>query len=229
MKITSKVICIFCSSEKLYTVSPTQYRCVTCKRTFSIQKLQQEAEILDAFLDNTSINKCSQNLKINYNTVKKNYKKFRILIIDYIEKSNSEQKNSFSHYDEYYYLPHTKKGNYNYFFDSIGILGMTYEQKIYTLLLLDKFSQLKHLSPDLIDMHYYAKYLKNHNKIILFHTANDIMSKFWEFLDNFMLHFKGVNPKQFIYYLKEAEFKFNYTHTEQRTILMQELHLSKQE
>lgn len=215
--------CIFCASVNLYIISPTQYRCAKCKRTFSAKKLEQEKQILNAFLENESMHQCSQNLKINYNTVKKSYKKFRIIIMNYIERSYTFQKNSFSQYDEYYYLPHTKKKNYNYFFDSIGILGMAYEKKIYTLLLPDQFSHLKHLSRDLIDMHYYARYLSNH-KMAFFDSFDNIINHFWEFLDTFMLHFKGVNKVNFVYYLKEAEFKFNYTVAQQRSILLQELY-----
>ncbi|MDD3343696.1 MAG: hypothetical protein PHR87_08995 [Sulfurospirillaceae bacterium] len=211
-------LCIYCSSKKLYHVSPTQYRCALCKRTFSIKKQAQNNAILEAFIANESVHACSQALQINYLTVKKAYQKIRLGILDFIEQSYTHQKNAFSQYDEYYFLPHTKKGNLDYFFDSIGILGMAYEHKIYTLLLPDQFSHLKHLSKDLIDMHYYAHYLHNH-KMAHFESFNTIIHQFWRFLENFMRHFKGVQKENFIYYLKEAEFKFNYEKDEQRTIL----------
>ena len=210
--------CNHCSSKKLYRVSQTQYRCAICNRTFSIKKRLQEEAILKAFIGNESAHQCSIALGINYITVKKIYLKFRMGIIEFIEQSYTHQKNSFSQYDEYYFLPYTKKGNTNFFFDSIGILGMSYENKIYTLLLPDQFSHLKHLSRDLIDMHYYAHYLHNH-KMAHFDSFNNVINQFWVFLEKFMVHFKGVRKENFIYYLKEAEFKFNYTQEEQYELL----------
>jgi len=222
MNSLSTHACIYCSGKKLYCVSPTQYRCATCKRTFSIKKHLQEEAILRAFIENESAHSCSQTLHVNYITVKKAYLNFRMKIMDFIEQSYTYQKNSFSQYDEYYFLPHSKKGDFNYFFDSIGILGMAYETKIYTLLLPDQFSHLKHLSRDLIDMHYYAQYLSNH-KMAHFESFNNIINQFWNFLEHFMMHFKGVSKEKFIYYLKEAEFKFNYTKEEQHVILQKML------
>lgn len=222
MNFSSSYVCLYCSGKKLYHVSPTQYRCATCKRTFSIKKQLRMESILSAFLDNISTHHCSHVLNLNYITVKKAYQTIRLAIIDFIEQSYTYQKNSFTQYDEYYFLPQSKKGNFNYFFDSIGVLGMAYETKIYTLLLPDQFSHLKHLSRDLIDMHYYAQYLHNH-KMAHFQSFNNIINQFWIFLEEFMLHFKGVNQENFIYYLKEAEFKFNYTKEEQRNILQKVL------
>jgi len=210
--------CIYCSNKKLYHVSPTQYRCALCKRTFSIKKILQKEAILNSFIGNESAYLCSRNLHVNYITVKKTYQKLRLGILSFIEQSYAHQKNSFSQYDEYYFLPQSKKGNFNCFFDSIGILGMAYETKIYTLLLPDQFSHLKYLSRDLIDMHYYAQYLSNH-KMAHFESFNNVINQFWIFFETFMMHFKGVSQENFIYYLKEAEFKFNYTLEEQRSTL----------
>jgi transposase-like protein/DNA-directed RNA polymerase subunit RPC12/RpoP len=218
MKKQHTVSCIHCKSKKLYHISPTQYRCVTCKKTFSIKRRLQEESILKAFLENESAHLCSKKLNINYITAKKKYVKFRMCILNFLEKYYIQEQNSFSQYDEYYFLPYSKKGNVECFFESIGILGMSYENKVYTMLLLDQFAHLRHISKDLIDMHYFDHYLRNHT-MAYFNSHNNPINQFWVFLEKFMLHFKGVNEKNFIYYLKEAEFKFNYTKEEQHTIL----------
>jgi transposase-like protein len=45
------------------------------------------------------------------------------------------------------------------------------------------------------------------------------INDFWNFLETYLRKYKGVKSENFIYYLKEAEFKFNYTQEEQREIL----------
>ena len=46
------------------------------------------------------------------------------------------------------------------------------------------------------------------------------LEEFWNFFETFMAHFKGVKKENLVYYLKEAEFKFNYSKHEQKEILM---------
>lgn len=215
--------CIFCASTKLYTVSTTQFKCSTCKRKFSHKKHLQELTILEFFLQNKSAKECSDTLKINYITVKRVYTKVRILIINYAEQSYLNDEKNFSQYDEYYFLPEHKRGNIKYLFDAIGILGMGYGEFIYTLLLPDQFSHLKNFSQDEVNaslyQEQYAKYLSQH-KVAHYEAFENRLGQFWTFLETFMLHFKGVSKIKFIYYLKEAEFKFNHTKEVQKSILL---------
>lgn len=222
MKETHLTHCIFCASPKLYRVSLTQLKCPSCKHTFSEKKYHQNLKILNHFIVNSSAKKCANEMALNYITVKRIYQKIRIFLVNESEATYTEQEKSFSQYDEYYFLPNNKKKDIKYLFDAIGILGMSYGNSIYTLLLPDQFEHLKHLSQDELETNIYkeeyAKYLSWH-KVAHYETFDNQLQEFWKFLEEFMLHFKGVRKLHFIYYLKEAEFKFNHTVEEQKAIL----------
>ncbi|MDD2382559.1 MAG: hypothetical protein PHN18_00060 [Sulfurospirillaceae bacterium] len=210
--------CIFCGHTKLYKVSSTQFRCVTCKRTFSYEKHAQELKILEYFINNTSAYECATLLGLNYLTIAKKYHKLRLLLMEHSETLYTEQIDTFSQYDEYYFLPTCKRGNPKYLFDAIGILGMLYGKRIHTLLLPDQFAHLKNLDEDAIEKETYARYLNQH-KVAHYESFDNALVDFWQFLEGWMNHFKGIQKENFIYYLKEAEFKFNYDKEEQRFIL----------
>lgn len=210
--------CIFCAETKLYKVSATQYRCVTCKRTFSHEKHTQRLRIIEAFIADQSAHECANRLKLHYQTVAKTYQTLRLLIIKHLETLYKEQSDSFSQYDEYYFLPTCKRGNPNHLFDAIGILGMLYGKRVYTLLLPDQFAHLKNLEENSIEKETYVRYLNQH-KLAHYENFENELIDFWRFLESWLEHFKGIKKEHFIYYLKEAEFKFNYTNDEQRSIL----------
>ncbi|WP_263832778.1 hypothetical protein [Sulfurospirillum oryzae] len=215
---TDQKQCIFCGNKVLYSISKTQYRCVTCKRTWSHAKYAKEMNILDCFIDNKSAYECATLLKLNYLTVAKSYQKLRLVLIGHSETLYAEQTDSFSQYDEYYYLPTCKRGNPKHLFDAIGILSMLYGKRIHTLLLPDQFAHLKNLEENSIEKETYARYLNQH-KVAHYESFENALVDFWIFLENWLDHFKGIKKENFIYYLKEAEFKFNYEKKEQRLIL----------
>lgn len=220
MKNQKKSSCIFCGSPQLYTISPTQYRCASCHKTWSHQKLTQEKALLEAFLDNISANKASQRLRLNYQTVKKRFEQYRVLLSFESQKLYhlSVQCDEF---DEYYYLPTSKKKKNNvYLYDAIGVLGMLYGDKVHTLLLPDHFDSLKQNHADPAEKEAYAKFLQQH-KIAYFKSFHSDLSRFWEFLETFLHRFKGIQKENFSAYLKEAEFKFNHPRDEQERILIQ--------
>jgi len=215
---TEQKQCIFCGATKLYQVSSTQYRCVTCKRTFSHEKQTKERHIIDSFIANQSAHACAKRLGLNYLTVTKTYQKLRLLLIEHSEALYEAQTQTFSQYDEYYFLPTYKRGKPKYLFDAIGILGMLYDKRIHTLLLPDQFAHLKNLEETSIEKETYARYLNQH-KVAHYESFDNALVDFWHFLEGWMDHFKGIKKENFIYYLKEAEFKFNYDKEEQRLIL----------
>lgn len=219
---TEQKQCIFCGQTKLYEVSSTQYRCISCKRTFSHAKQATEMQILNAFIANQSAHECATHLQLNYLTVSKTYHKLRLLLIEHSEALYAEQTNTFSQYDEYYFLPTYKRGKPKYLFDAIGILGMLYGKRIHTLLLPDQFAHLKNLEDTSIEKETYARYLNQH-KVAHYESFDNALVDFWHFLENWLDHFKGIKKENFIYYLKEAEFKFNYNKEEQHAILTQKL------
>ena len=57
------------------------------------------------------------------------------------------------------------------------------------------------------------------NKISKTQKRENLITKFWNFFELSILKYKGVSDENFFYYLKEIEFKFNYTKEEQLQIL----------
>jgi transposase len=216
--------CIFCHSPKLYVKSPTQYYCVTCKKVWSTLKHERDGYILDAFLANESAFMCAQKHDLAYNTVKEVYQKLRLILSTYAQEIYAKQTEAFSQYDEYYYLPNTKRHSKKYFFDAIGIFGMLYKDNwIYTLLLPDQFSGMKRLMAhdeiEAMEHEAYARFLQRHKVARVSHFEHRL-GEFWSYFELFMHHFKGVKKENLIYYLKEAEFKFNHSKEKQKEIML---------
>ncbi len=217
--------CIFCANNRLYKKSETQYYCTSCHKTWSEQKYQRDIFIIDAFIHNQSILNCSQRYSLSYNTVKHVYHTIRVLILNYTQEIYTQQHGSFSQYDEYYYLPCSKQKTVQSIFDAVGILGMYYESSnwVYTLLLPDQLSTMKtlydHESADVSEHEAYLRFLQHHKVAYVDHLEHRL-NEFWSYLEEFMCHFKGIQKENFIYYLKEAEFKFNHSKENQKKIIL---------
>ena len=216
--------CIFCAGNRLYVKSQTQYYCTVCKRTWSEQKYQRDCTIIEAFIHDESILACSQKYTLSYNTTKEIYHKIRLLLLEHSQDVYAKQEASFSQYDEYYYLPKRKQKTTHHILDAIGIFGMLYEPNlIYTLLLPDQFSATKRLmqhdTMELVEHEEFAHYLQWHKVAHVEHFEHKL-EKFWEYFERFMCHFKGIKKENIIYYLKEAEFKFNYSSENQKKIIL---------
>ena len=174
---------------------------------------------MDCFCKDMSANECAKSLHVNYKSVKDRYMDFRKLALLHVENIYSKNHAEFSEYDEYYFLPKNKRGKVKYLFEAVGILGMVYNDFIYTLLLPDQFSHIRNENDEMkiTYMKEYAKHL-NRYKIVHFEKFDSQLIRFWIFLEKKLQHFKGVSKENFIYYLKEYEFKFNYEE-EQKEIL----------
>ena len=223
MSLFKKELCPFCSSKQLYIVSKTTLKCSKCNKKYSAKKLEMDASCIEFFCNDISAKECSLTLHVNYKTIQDRYMDFRKLILLYIEKEYKNQHTMFTEYDEYYFLPKNKRGKVKYLFESIGILGQIYDETVYTILLPDQFSHLRKesiLNPD-INFAYlkeYSKYL-NRYKIVHYEKFDSKIIRFWVFLEEKLLHFKGISRDNFAYYLKEYEFKFNHSLYEQKKTL----------
>ncbi|HGZ70211.1 MAG TPA: hypothetical protein ENK74_02335 [Nitratifractor sp.] len=52
------------------------------------------------------------------------------------------------------------------------------------------------------------KYLR-FNRVSKISTAQSTIRDFWNYFEKFIIQYKGVKSENFIYYLKEAEWRFN--------------------
>jgi len=212
--------CPYCNHSHIYSLATGQSKCAKCLKKFSIKKIKRDAELVKVFCENKSVNKSSKELGINYVTVKKRFELFRSLIANYLE----EQYNKYpvDEYDEYIYLPKSKKKIPRNIFDSQNFLTFSYKQtQIYNLLMPNINRYKEQFLDDGLDETYFKEFSKfmMFNKITKTTKRDNTITRFWNFFEESIVKYKGIDNENFIYYLKECEFKFNYTIDEQIEIL----------
>ncbi len=125
-------------------------------------------------------------------------------------------------YDEYIYLEKNKKKAKENIFDAQNFLTFYFDDKIYNLPLTDLNQYKKEFLNDGLDKAYFKEFSKNMmlNKIAKIQKIDNLITKFWLYFETEILKYKGIKRENFFYYLKEVEFKFNYTKDEQIEILI---------
>ena len=201
--------CIYCKAQT-YKLNNGYFKCKICKKKFSPKKFDRKKKIQECFCKDFSINRCAKTLKLNYITVQKEYKKIREDIILKQEEQFLNKKKILE-YDEYIYIPKSKANQKSAIFDGFNFLTYNFDNKIYNILL----PSLKRYKPILLEDSADEVYYKELEKFLLsWHLSNSggssFIKSFWQYFEEFMLRFNGINSDNFIYYLKEAEYKFNY-------------------
>jgi len=211
--------CIFCNNKKLYHLKTGQAKCSLCKKKFSPKKIEREQNIIKAFCQNQTANQTANNLNINYITIKRKYELLRNNIALYLEEQY--QGKHVLQYDEYIYLEQSKKKVKENIFDAHDFITFNYENKVYNLLLPNLNRYKDQFLDDGVDESYFKEFSKfmMSNKITKIQRSENIIQRFWYFFEDSILKYKGIDKKNFFYYLKECEFKFNYTKEEQEKIL----------
>lgn len=211
--------CIYCGNNTLYKLKSAQLKCSKCKKKFSPKKLERDLKVIEYFCKNFSINQTSKELSINYVSVKSRYKLFRQLIANYLE--DEYMGKDIIEYDEYIYLPKSKKRIKENIFNAQNFLTFHYDDKVYNLLMTDLNQYKEQFLDDGAGEAYFKEFSKfmMFNKISKTNKRENTITKFWMFFEESILKYKGVKNENFFYYLKEIEFKFNYSQGEQKKIL----------
>ena len=213
--------CIYCNNKKLYQLKSGQLKCSSCRKKFSPKKVQQDKDIMECFCADLTVNQTANVLNLNYATVKRKYDLYRKLVSLYLEEQY--QHKDVIQYDEYIYLEQSKKKIKKNIFDAHDFITFNYKDKVYNLLMPNLNRYKEQFLDDGVDESYFKEFSKfmMFNKISKIQKSENIIQRFWYFFEDFILKYKGVNSKNFFYYLKEAEFKFNYTKEEQKRILFE--------
>lgn len=201
--------CIFCNHKKLYVLKTGQLKCGGCKKKFSQKKILQRERIIECFCKNLTANQTAQILKISYQTIANEYKKIRENIAIFSQEYYIDKE--ILAYDEYLYLEKSKKQKEN-IFQSKNFLTFCYENKVYNLLMpnIKRYEEL--------EVKDFSRFMRT-NKISKYEEKELLIRQFWDFFESSILKYKGVDEENFFYYLKECEFKFNYTYERQNEIL----------
>ena len=107
-------------------------------------------------------------------------------------------------------------------FDAQNFLTFNYgENKVYNLLMpnLNRYKQ-QFLSDNLDEVYFkeFSRFMM-FNKIAKTKQLENTITQFWNYFEANILQYKGIDNDNFFYYLKECEFKFNYTKEEQYKVL----------
>jgi transposase-like protein len=198
--------CIYCGSPNTYLLADKQRKCARCKHKFSPQKIEREEKLWKHFSQGYNARDTSKLTKIHFATVQKYYEKFRRNIA--VHSDNEYQRNSHrvSGYDEYLYLPKSLKIEEN-IHKLQHFLTLSYDNRVYNIM-MPKTKQHHFDNNDEQEHKLLLKYLKFH-KIAKLSKAQSAITEFWEYFEDFILQYKGISDARFVFYLKEAEWRFN--------------------
>lgn len=192
--------CIYCGHYILYKLKDGNFKCAKCKRKFSPRKIERKAKILKGFIDELAPKEIAKKYNIAYASVVKEVHHIRKVAAEICEREFLK-KQDINEFEEYLYIPKSKKNNDKYIYKAQNFLTIDYGGKIYNILL----SSMKNYETLNIEE---IKKIFNQNRIIKIKKKEKII-KFWEYFEKFITKFKGINEENFFYYLKEAELRFN--------------------
>src|SRR3989344_5337275 len=183
--------CIYCSSNKLYRLKDKRIKCKQYEKKYSLTQLKKEMLILYYFYLELSASKTADELDIDYGVVHRKFMQFRKRIAEYCNQE-ANKLNGELEIDENVSAEilmneiknKTEKGSVFY----------TDGWKSYkSLHQFGKHNIIRH------DKNEFAK-IKNH--------INGIEG-FWSFAKERFYKYHGINRKNYPFYLKEMEFRFN--------------------
>lgn len=213
--------CIYCDNKKLYKLKTSQFKCSACKRKFSYRAILTQQKVCECFCDGLTAYQTSKELNLNYITVRKKYHLFRQLIASFSEQEYQDKE--VLEYDEYIYLQKSKKKIKQNIFDAQNFLTFHYEDKIYNIMMPNLSIYKNQFLDDGAEEAYFKEFSKYmmFNKISTVKKTNNLITKFWLFFEDSIVKYKGVKNENLFYYLKEIEFKFNYSKKIQKKILIE--------
>jgi len=205
--------CKNCNNKTFYTLQNGYIKCKKCAKKYSVKKLQKDQKICELFVENKTALEVATQLEVNYRTIKDRYDEYRYKISIYLEDAYNGSVKDYSEYEEFYYFKqkdkNKKKKSLN---QAINIMGFYSNEKVYTLLMpkprASSFEEDKGFDE-------YLSWYKIHSQ----ESYKTNLYKFWQFLEESLKKYKGIKEEHFFYYLKECEFRFNYTKEEQLEIL----------
>lgn len=215
-----KNLCPRCFNSHLYFLKDGRVECSSCKLRFSQTKIQKSYQYLDAFIQKLSPKATAAILHSSLPTIQSYFALFRTLLPPFLEKIYQKNSSTYREYEEYLFLPDSKRKKKEFLVQGVGIMALFGDGGVYTLLMPNHWKNLDTSikeNPDFIETlaHYYQW-----NKIVRIDSKSTPIGEFWIYLENFMRPYHGIKDEYFDLYLKEAEFRFNYSKEEQAHHLM---------
>lgn len=210
--------CIYCNCEKLYTLGGGYKKCASCRRKFSPKKVTCHARLLESFCRGESASEAAKKYGMYYARVHKKFMEFRAAVASHAQNEFNNNMDKVKEYEEYIYLPASKRRSEEALYSAFDILIFDYGTKIYTTLIRVE----KRYNPHNTQLKELKKIFTS-KKIAKICSHENMIALFRDFLEERMALFRGVGKEQFFYYLKECEFLFNYDEVQRGEIVQKAL------
>lgn len=226
-QITTGSICKNCDNKNLYHFKHKRVKCRQCNQRYYLGQISLDLWSLYYFSIETTANKTSKELKVNYRTILNRFNDYRKQIEEY-QASNFRLLKGEIECDESYFGGHRKYLRGRSKSNKVIVLGLLERRgKIHTTIvenvrassLLDEIkTRSEKGSVFYTDQFKSYKSLKFYRKHLLVdHDKNFVNEKnhingiegFWSYAKERLLKYHGVSKQNFILYLKELEFRFN--------------------
>jgi len=221
--------CIFCDKYGSYKLKDKRIKCKHCKKKYSLNNLQRDMQILYYFYLEISARKTAKELELNYRLVHRKFMQFRKAMANFCAKE-AQKLNGELELDETYFGGKRKgkrgRGANNKAI-AFGILERN--GKVYTLIVenvqaetLMQAIQEKTNKGSVFytdgfrsynDLKQYGKHnVIRHDKDEFVKEKNHIngIEGFWSFAKERFHKYHGIDKKNYPFYLKEMEFRFNH-------------------
>ncbi|MCF6205612.1 MAG: transposase [Sulfurovum sp.] len=198
--------CIYCEHPYTYLLGNRQRKCSRCKRKFSPAKLARQKLLYRCFESEMTAKEASEKTGMHVGTVQKHYDRFREALTLQCDRDYQTHSKEVTDYDEYLYLPRSLDPNMH-IAKVKHFLTLAYHGKVYNLM-MPSISRLGLNPADKNEHKLLEKYLRYHT-ISKLSTERSTIRNFWEYFEQFILKYRGISDERFVYYLKEAEWRFN--------------------
>ncbi len=204
--------CIFCGGVKLYTLHNGHYKCASCRKKLSYRRYGRTLLLLKLYNEGKSASQAARQSGFGYPGVLKRFAAFRKALLFWQQEVCA--LGGVMQYDEHFYLPKNLQKQDDCIYGAKNILIFERDGGIDTQLL-----PFEHKYPRwMYDAVTLKNFIRNHRIARLQSYENNI-SAFVRFLETHLRRYRGVDDENFIYYLKEAQFFYNFDKVAREEIL----------
>lgn len=220
--------CIFCDKNILYRLKDNRIKCKQCKKKYSLKQLRLDMQILYYFYLELSARKTAKELELDYKTVQSRFMQFRKLIAEYCN-NEAKKLNGELEIDESYFGGKRKGQRGRGAKNKTIVFGILERKgKIYTkivenvsaeTLMNEIQNKTKKGSVFYTDgwksyasLEQYGKHnIIDHDKELVNNNHNHIngVEGFWSFAKERFHKYHGIDKRNYPFYVKEMEFRFN--------------------
>ncbi|MFH0955474.1 MAG: IS1595 family transposase [Candidatus Micrarchaeota archaeon] len=220
--------CWFCGSYGLSRLGDKRVWCGKCRTKYSLKKLRTDLRVLYYFYLEVSARKCARELSLNYKTVSSRYSEYREAIVQFTLQEFKKLHGKVEA-DESYFGGKRKGNRGRGAFNKQAVFGVLERNgRVYTAVVdnvsaktlfehikkttrkgsvfyTDDFKSYK-------DLKQYGKHSRiKHSKAFgRGHNHINGIEGFWSYAKERFHKYHGINKQNYLAYIKEMEFRFNY-------------------